>query len=81
MIDRSRRIHFIGIGGIGMSGLAQICVGQGLAVSGCDAKASCAFRQLEELGVLVDVGHDPQHLDQDVGLVIWSGPRGSARAA
>jgi len=65
-------IHFMGIGGIGMSGLASILRGRGHAVGGCDSKASVAQRRLEQQGVHVAIGHHPTHLTDDVGLVVFS---------
>ena len=57
-----KNIHFVGIGGIGMSGIAEILHGSGLSVSGCDLKRSAATDLLESRGIAVTVGHDPSHL-------------------
>ncbi len=65
-------VHFMGIGGIGMSGLARILHERGLAVHGCDAKHGYAQRSLQERGVGVALGHHPDHLTEDVGLVVFS---------
>jgi UDP-N-acetylmuramate--alanine ligase len=56
------RVHLMGVGGAGMSGIARIMVARGLAVSGCDAKESRALAALRALGAGVDVGHDPAHI-------------------
>ncbi|MGQ9687322.1 MAG: UDP-N-acetylmuramate--L-alanine ligase [Desulfobaccales bacterium] len=56
--------HFIGIGGIGMSGLAELLVRQGHQVSGSDAAESPITRRLQELGVRIFVGHRPEHLGE-----------------
>ncbi|HVE72972.1 MAG TPA: UDP-N-acetylmuramate--L-alanine ligase [Thermoanaerobaculia bacterium] len=64
-----KNIHFVGIGGIGMSGIAEILAGSGVSVSGCDAKSSAATDLLSRRGVRVDIGHDPAHLE-GVELVI-----------
>jgi UDP-N-acetylmuramate--alanine ligase len=70
MLGRTRRIHFVGIGGIGMSGIAELLANQGYAVSGSDAKASDVTRRLESLGVRVQVGHAAAHVgDADVVVV------------
>src|SRR6187549_197286 len=70
MLGRTRRIHFVGIGGIGMSGIAELLANQGYAVSGSDAKASDVTRRLETLGVRVLVGHAADHVgDADVVVV------------
>ncbi len=56
--------HFIGIGGIGMSGLAELLARQGHQMSGSDAAASPITRRLQELGVRIFVGHHPEHLGE-----------------
>ena len=57
LTERVRRIHFVGIGGVGMSGLAEVVASLGYAVQGSDRAASRATRHLESLGVKVFVGH------------------------
>ncbi len=52
------RIHFIGIGGVGMSGIAEVLVNLGYRVSGSDVRDSLMLRRLRSLGVEVAVGHD-----------------------
>ncbi|GAB4197146.1 MAG: UDP-N-acetylmuramate--L-alanine ligase [Sandaracinaceae bacterium] len=54
---RVRTIHFVGIGGIGMSGIAEVLLASGFAVTGSDVRASDTTRRLEELGARVFVGH------------------------
>src|ERR1700761_1319641 len=51
-------VHFIGIGGIGMSGIAEIMLRIGYQVQGSDAKASANTERLEKLGAKVFIGHD-----------------------
>ena len=58
MLGRTRRIHFVGIGGIGMSGIAELLANLGYEVSGSDAKRSKVTDRLEQLGVRFFVGHD-----------------------
>ncbi len=53
----SQRVHFIGIGGIGMSGIAEILLTMGYAVSGSDLRAGPTTERLERLGATVYVGH------------------------
>ena len=65
------RIHFIGIGGAGMSGIAEVLLNDSLAVSGCDMAASEVTERLAGLGVVVREGHSPEHLE-DVDLVVIS---------
>ncbi len=58
-----RHLHFVGIGGAGMCGLAELLHSEGFVVSGCDLAASEATARLESLGIKVMIGHDPAHLD------------------
>ncbi|RCV54493.1 UDP-N-acetylmuramate--L-alanine ligase [Marinitenerispora sediminis] len=51
------RVHFVGIGGAGMSGIARVLIQRGVEVSGSDARDSALLRELEELGARVHVGH------------------------
>lgn len=60
--DQIRTIHFVGVGGIGMSGIAGILSDTGLSVSGCDLVRSAATELLERRGVRVYIGHDASHL-------------------
>ena len=64
------RVHLIGIGGAGMSGIARILLARGVAVSGSDAKDSRAVLALRALGARVDVGHDAAHLPPDATVVV-----------
>ena len=58
MLGRTRRVHFVGIGGIGMSGIAELLANLGYAVSGSDEKTSAVTDRLETLGIRVAQGHD-----------------------
>jgi UDP-N-acetylmuramate--alanine ligase len=64
-------VHFIGIGGIGMSGIAEIMLRIGYAVQGSDAKASANTERLEKLGAKVFIGHDASHVD-GASAVVYS---------
>lgn len=59
---RIRRIHMIGVGGTGMSGIAEVLVNLGYTVAGSDLRASAVTRRLQEKGVEVFVGHHADHL-------------------
>jgi UDP-N-acetylmuramate--alanine ligase len=65
------RIHFVGIGGAGMSGIAEILLEYQLVVSGCDQQASEATDRLARLGARIEIGHSPSHLE-GVELVVIS---------
>lgn len=66
-----KRIHFVGIGGIGMSGIAQLCLEKSYIVSGSDIKESENTNQLKELGVDVCIGHHPDNV-KNKELVVYS---------
>src|SRR3954468_1541472 len=66
------RIHFVGIGGIGMSGIAEVLLTLGYGVSGTDLKESDTTRRLVELGATIKYGHDAAHLDAADVVVIPS---------
>ena len=63
--------HFIGVGGIGMSGLAELLVRQGHRVSGSDLAANALTRRLEELGAAIYQGHRPEHIGE-AEVVVYS---------
>jgi UDP-N-acetylmuramate--alanine ligase len=69
-LEHIKNIHFVGIGGIGMSGIAEILASEGLSVSGCDLKRSAATDLLERRGVAVSIGHDPAHVEGADALVV-----------
>ena len=62
-------VHFIGIGGIGMSGIAEIMLRIGYQVQGSDAKASANTERLEKLGAKVFLGHDAAHVEGAYAVV------------
>ncbi|MEZ5415786.1 MAG: UDP-N-acetylmuramate--L-alanine ligase [Vicinamibacterales bacterium] len=62
VLGRTRRVHFVGIGGIGMSGIAELLVNLGYEVSGSDQSASPALERLAAMGVVTAVGHAPAHV-------------------
>jgi UDP-N-acetylmuramate--alanine ligase len=68
---RVKRIHFVGIGGIGMSGIAEVLLNLGYAVSGSDLKESETTRRLAQLGGTICVGHRAEHL-REVDVVVVS---------
>src|SRR6201999_4531875 len=62
-------VHFIGIGGIGMSGIAQIMLRIGYTVQGSDAKASAHTERLEKLGARIFIGHDASQVEGAAAIV------------
>ncbi len=75
VLGRTRGVHFVGIGGIGMSGLAELLVTLGYRVSGSDAKASDLTRRLEGMGVRVHEGHAASHVGDADAVVVSSAVR------
>jgi UDP-N-acetylmuramate--alanine ligase len=69
---RIQRVHFVGIGGAGMSGIAEVLVNQGFAVSGSDLSASGTTRHLQGLGATIHQGHDAAHIQGADVLVVSS---------
>ncbi len=66
---RVKRIHFIGIGGVGMGGIAEVLLNLGYQVSGSDLANNSLIEHLRTLGALVMIGHDPSYLD-DADVVV-----------
>ncbi|NNF15848.1 MAG: UDP-N-acetylmuramate--L-alanine ligase [Gammaproteobacteria bacterium] len=67
---RINRIHFVGIGGVGMGGIAEVLLNLGYAVQGSDLSAGAVTRRLAGLGVTIMMGHDAAHVrDADVVVV------------
>lgn len=67
MLGKTRKIHFIGIGGIGMSGIAEFLHNQGLEISGSDMKKTDVTAHLEDIGIRITEGHQPETItDADV---------------
>lgn len=70
-MGRVRRIHFVGIGGAGMCGIAEVLLNQGYLITGSDLQASSVTARLVELGARVRIGHDSSHV-QDCDVVVIS---------
>ena len=66
-----RHIHFVGLGGAGMSGIAEVLHNLGYTISGSDLADSATLRRLQGLGIRTFVGHDASHLE-DVDCVVTS---------
>jgi len=71
MFKNIHRVHFVGIGGIGMSGLAEILLSQGFEVSGSDRALTEVTDHLSKLGITVYEGHSPENL-KDVDVLVYS---------
>ncbi len=66
------RIHLVGIGGIGMSGIAEVLLTLGYRISGSDLRSSEATRRLADLGAEIHVGHDAAYVGADADVVVVS---------
>jgi UDP-N-acetylmuramate--alanine ligase len=72
MFSSIKKIHFVGIGGIGMSGIAEILLDQGFKVSGSDRGLSEVTDRLQKLGATVYEGHRAEHIADDVDALVYS---------
>ena len=72
MYQRHQRIHFVGIGGIGMSGIAEVLINLGHQVSGSDLRESDTTRRLAALGARVSLGHHPDQVEGADVVVVSS---------
>lgn len=66
------KVHFVGIGGSGMSGIARLLIGMGHEVTGSDVRTSPSISALEELGATITIGHDAQNLGDADTVVVTS---------
>jgi len=71
-MGRVRRIHFVGAGGAGMSGIAEVLHNLGYVVTGSDLRENAVTRRLNQLGVKVWVGHDARHTEDCDAVVVSS---------
>lgn len=72
MFRSIKKLHFVGIGGIGMSGIAEILIDQGFTITGSDRAASDNTERLERMGAHVYIGHEAKNLEPDVDAVVYS---------
>jgi UDP-N-acetylmuramate--alanine ligase len=70
MRHKIRRVHFVGIGGAGMSGIAEVLANRGFEVSGSDIAESATTRRLAGLGVIVTVGHTAENVATADAVVV-----------
>ena len=73
MLEKQSKWHFIGIGGVGMSGIAKACLEMGMMVSGSDLASSALTDRLAGLGATIHIGgHDPALIGRDLDAVVVS---------
>lgn len=66
------QLHFIGIGGIGMSGIAEVLFNQGYKVTGSDQSDTEVTKRLRGMGITVSIGHHPEHVVDASAVVVSS---------
>lgn len=67
-----KHIYFIGIGGISMSALAEIMIGEGVKISGSDRSNSHIIKKLESLGAMIHISHESKNITDDIDLVVYT---------
>jgi len=72
MFSSIKKIHFVGIGGIGMSGIAEILLNEGFRVSGSDRGLSEVTERLQKLGATIYEGHKAENIADDVDALVYS---------
>ncbi len=70
MKEQVKQIHFVGIGGVGMAGIAEVCLNLGYTVSGSDLRHNQTVARLESLGALIQLGHEASHVKQTDVVVV-----------
>lgn len=69
---RIKRIHFVGIGGVGMCGIAEVLLNQGYEIAGSDLRRSPTVERLEQLGMTIYIGHEKSNIQQVDAVVVSS---------
>jgi len=72
VFEKYRVIHFVGIGGIGMSGIAEVLVNLGYEVTGSDMKESDTTKRLRNMGITIHIGHREENIDSAHVVVVSS---------
>ena len=75
MRHKVKRIHFVGIGGSGMSGIAEVLANLGYAVSGSDLSENAAVRRLRQMGIRIVIGHRSENVEAADAVVVSSAVR------
>ncbi|WP_024850704.1 UDP-N-acetylmuramate--L-alanine ligase [Hydrogenovibrio kuenenii] len=70
MKDYVKQIHFVGIGGVGMAGIAEVCLNLGYEVSGSDIRENITITRLKSLGAQVQIGHDASYVKTSDVVVV-----------
>ncbi len=67
-----KKAHFVGIGGIGMSGLAQLMKDSGVSITGSDREASPVTEMLEKNGITVLIGQKTENITKEADIIVYS---------
>ncbi|KUJ71402.1 UDP-N-acetylmuramate--L-alanine ligase [Thiomicrospira sp. WB1] len=62
MKDQVQHIHFVGIGGVGMAGIAEVCLNLGFSITGSDLRRNATVQRLQSLGAEIHIGHSARHV-------------------
>ncbi len=71
-LGKAKHVHFVGIGGVGMSGIAEVLLNLGFSVSGSDLKEGAAVQHLRSLGAIISIGHRAENISQTDVIVVSS---------
>ena len=71
-LAKIKKVHFVGIGGIGVSAIARMMIGEGKSVSGSDSSKSLITKELEKLGAKVFIGHNAENISSDIDLLVYT---------
>jgi len=72
ILEKIKKAHFVGIGGIGMSAIAQILLKRGITISGSDVSDTPLIRKLRRMGASVSIGHARKNVPDNVNMVVYS---------
>ncbi|MEE9193599.1 MAG: Mur ligase domain-containing protein, partial [Thermodesulfobacteriota bacterium] len=72
MYGKIKKLHFVGIGGIGMSGIAEVLVNMGYEISGSDINDSISTKRLQKLGIKIYLGHNASNIKGTDVVIISS---------
>lgn len=70
MQEQVKQIHFVGIGGVGMAGIAEVCLNLGYTVSGSDIRNNPTVERLQSLGAIIQLGHEANHVKNTDVVVV-----------
>ncbi len=72
IIEKAKKLHFVGIGGIGMSSLAQYMFSKGYKITGSDMSLNSYVKKLQSMGIKINIGHSIDNVEEDVDVVVIS---------